>query len=464
MQTVPGPEQPSSEPEAVAPQPEAEGPLGHNGRLERFGLAAVIGLAAWASLVLASRLVGLAVIRREPRAALSFPPLAVRYDPRWNARALVPIVVGIILLVVAPAATRRLRWPTLLLGAFIASLVWALALAQVDGLAGLTGDGNYLDVVPLVHGPGAFLSTFVDMIGTYTQHVRAHPPGMVLLLWAMRRIGLGGSVPEGLMVAVAGCAAIPAVLIAAREVAGEGRARAAAPFVALAPAVIWVATTADAVYAGVGAWAVALMILATGRVGRRSDALALAGGLLFGAGLFLTYGLVLLGLIPIVVALARKRIRSLMVAGAGVASVVTAFALAGFWWLDGLRATLVEYHESAAQFRPQSAFWLVNLGAFAIALGPAVGPLLARLQHRPSWLLVGAALAAVALADATGLSKAEVERIWLPFVPWVLLASASMWTSKSGGRGRAEPQISARWLLALQLLTALAIQLFLFGP
>jgi hypothetical protein len=229
--------------------------------------------------------------------------------------------------------------------------------------------------------------------------------------------------------------------------------------------VIWVATTADALYAGVGAWAATLVILATSREGRRSDALALGGGLLFGAGLFLTYGLVLLALIPIVVALARKRIRPLLLAGAGIASVVLAFAVAGFWWLDGLRATLVEYHQSAAQFRPQSAFWLVNLGAFLIALGPAVGALLARLRDRPSWLLVGAALAAVAFADATGLSKAETERIWLPFAPWVLLAGASLWTPGSSGLGEAAPPVSAtRWLLALQLLTALGLQLLLFGP
>jgi hypothetical protein len=39
-------------------------------------------------------------------------------------------------------------------------------------------------------------------------------------------------------------------------------------------------------------------------------------------------------------------------------------------------------------------------------------------------LLVGAAAAAVAVADLSRMSKAEVERIWLPFVPWLLLSTA----------------------------------------
>lgn len=432
----------------------------------RLGPIDAVGLAGWAGLVLAARLLGLWAIRRDARAALPFPPLAVRYDPRWNARALIPLALAVIFLMLAPAAARSLSWRTLLVAAFAAGLAWALALAQVDGVVGVTGDGNYLDVVPLVRGPGSFLSSFVDRIGTYPQHVRAHPPGMVVLLWAMSRIGLGGYVAEGLMVTVAGCAAIPAVMMAARDVAGEDRARTAAPFLALAPAAIWIATTADALYAGVGAWAVSLIVLATSRRGLRADALALGGGLLFGAGLFLTYGLVLLALVPLTVAAARRRVRPLLLAGAAAGAVVVPFALAGFWWVDGLRATMAQYYKSAARFRPQRAFWLVNLGAFAVALGPAIGPLLARLRDRATWLLVGAALAAVALADATGLSKAEVERIWLPFAPWILLASASLRMPHSGRPGEAAEgsRPALRSLLALQLAASLAIQLTVFGP
>jgi hypothetical protein len=41
-------------------------------------------------------------------------------------------------------------------------------------------------------------------------------------------------------------------------------------------------------------------------------------------------------------------------------------------------------------------------------------------------LLAGAAVAAVVVADLSGLSKGEVERIWLPFAPWVTTAAAAL--------------------------------------
>src|ERR671934_194092 len=90
-----------------------------------------------------------------------------------------------------------------------------------------------------------------------------------------------------------------AALVALREVSGKPAARRAAPFLALAPAAVWIATSADALFAGVGAWGVALIVLATRAPGakgatptsRRSAGMmldarglsALGGGLLFGA-------------------------------------------------------------------------------------------------------------------------------------------------------------------------------------
>jgi len=39
-------------------------------------------------------------------------------------------------------------------------------------------------------------------------------------------------------------------------------------------------------------------------------------------------------------------------------------------------------------------------------------------------ILGGGALCSVIAADASLMSKAEVERIWLPFVPWLLVLTA----------------------------------------
>ena len=107
-----------------------------------------------------------------------------------------------------------------------------------------------------------------------------------------------------------------------------------------------------------------------------------------------------------------------------------------------------------ARFRPQSAFWSIDLGAFALALGPATAVALARLRNRRLWLLSGAALVAVAVADASGLSKGEAERIWLPFAPWILAASASLERDRADGRP---------WL-ALQVAACLLLQLTIRGP
>ena len=59
-----------------------------------------------------------------------------------------------------------------------------------------------------------------------------------------------------------GVLVVPAVLVAVRAVAGEQTARAAAPFVAVSPAAIWLVSSADAFFAGVGAWGVTCVVLA----------------------------------------------------------------------------------------------------------------------------------------------------------------------------------------------------------
>ena len=157
-------------------------------------------------------------------------------------------------------------------------------------------------------------------------------------------------------------------------------------------------------------------------------------------------------LVPIAVAVRRRRMRPLVIAAAATAVIALAFGAAGFWWPSGLAAARVQYFHGAARFRPQGYFWIGNLGAFALALGPAAAVGVARLRDGRIWLLVGAALLAVALADLSGMSKGEVERIWLPFVPWILVATAAFDEASPNG-----------WL-ALQAAAAVAIQLVVRSP
>ena len=78
---------------------------------------------------------------------------------------------------------------------------------------------------------------------------------------------------------------------------------------------------------------------------------------------------------------------------------------------------------------------------------------------RPAaWLLIGGGLAAVALADLTGLSLAEVERIWQPFMPLALLGGVGVTSIILTNRHR-----TRMWLIA-QAATALVLQAALRSP
>jgi hypothetical protein len=143
-----------------------------------------------------------------------------------------------------------------------------------------------------------------------------------------------------------------------------------------------------------------------------------------------------------------------MVAVSG-AVVVLLPLLWGFWWLDSLSATKEAYDLNLAQVRPYGFFLVANLAAFAVAVGPAIAVALARLRDRAVWVLVGGGLAAVALADLSGLSLAETERIWQPFMPLVLAAGGALALGRrDGGRG---------WLW-LQAGTTLALVYALRSP
>ena len=69
------------------------------------------------------------------------------------------------------------------------------------------------------------------------------------------------------------------------------------------------------------------------------------------------------------------------------------------------------------------------------------------------WPIVGAA-SRRSCSPMSGLSEGEVERIWLPFIPWV--ASAAVAYAR-------DPLAPAGWLLA-QAITAVALQALVRSP
>jgi methylthioxylose transferase len=387
-----------------------------------------VAVGGWVALIGAASVRGVILVARDPRITLPAPPLLASVEPGLDLRALPAMVLAGAAVVWAPRLADRLPWRRLLGAAFLGSMLWAVALALTEGPDGLIrsvqSPYDYRHDIHLVGHPGVFLDTFTERVDRYTTHVRGHPPGITLLAWSLERAGLGGPWPLAALFVAGGSLAAPAALAALGETAGREAARRAAPFVALAPASIWIATSGDALFAGVSAWAAALVVVATGRSGRRADGTALAGGVLFGLALNLSYGVLLVAAVPVVVASARRTVRPVMVAAGAALAVLGLVALAGFWWVDGLLATRAEYLQGVNLFRPYGYFLVANLASLALATGPALAAALISLRDRGVWLLVAGGLVAVALADLSGLSKAETERIWLPFMPWLLVAAA----------------------------------------
>jgi hypothetical protein len=395
-------------------------------------------LLVWVAVIVAAHLVLVDLVQSGAHLRIPFPPLDAALDWRPGYALVLPLAVGVVVVRWAPTVCARASWRIVVIGAPAVAVVWGASLALLDGFDGIVGSvtlkNEYFLDVARVRDPIAFLGAFTAHIAEYRIHVQGHPPGFLLLLSLLSRIGLGSPWVVAVIEIVGGAVAVAAVLVAVREVAGEHVARRAAPFVAVAPVAIWLVTSADAFFAGVGAGAVALVVLATARTGARSHWCAFTGGALFGAAMFLSYGLVLLAVIPTAIAFHRRRLWPLVTAALGAAAVAAAFAAVGFWWLDGLEATRVRYAAGVAARRPYWPFLLADVACLAVVLGPAIAVALARLRDRRLWWLVGGARVAIGAAAVSGMSKGEVERIWLPFAIWVLPAGAVLAAERHGAR------------------------------
>ena len=402
------------------------------------------------------------------------PPLAAHWMP--HAGVGTPLAVGIAILVVGygPALASRLSWRTALMATYAAAIGWTFGLAMIDGwrqgiVSRLLKHTEYLRSVPRIDaaGIGASLHTFTDHIlqnvpDAWPAHVAGHPPGAILVFVELQRLGMGGGAWAGVVCVVVGCLAAVAVPSTMRTLGAPASARRILPFCVLFPGAVWVGCSADGLFTGVTTTGVAVFAYGCRRTGARGVAGCAVGGLLLGVALYLSYGLMLLALVVLAVAAlsgnALRAWRSLLVAGVGVIAVALAFTAAGFWWLDGYHLLVVRYYQGVAAVRPYSYWVWANLASLCLATGPAVAAGLARLRLHPAWahmtgnvpmpssaedprqaeeedaaapperavvvMLAGAAALALVLADLSGLSKAEVERIWLPFGVWLAVAVA----------------------------------------
>jgi hypothetical protein len=158
---------------------------------------------------------------------------------------------------------------------------------------------------------------------------------------------------------------------------------------------------------------------------------ARAGGaaLLAVAALF-SWALVAIGAWAAVLAWRREGARRALALAAACAAATIGLqaALAGAAGYDpigALRATEAVYRESLASVRPY-AFWVAGSPvAWGVMLGApvALGALVALARRRPAAVALAVVVGVAAVA---GFTKAETERIWLPFAPLACVAAADV--------------------------------------
>jgi hypothetical protein len=216
---------------------------------------------------------------------------------------------------------------------------------------------------------------------------------------------------------------------------------------------VWQCVSADGMFAAVAAWGIAALAVAAVR---RSLAWSLVAGLLLGYSVMLSYGLPLLGLLAVAILVIARSWYPLLPAAVFALAVVLAFAAYGFMWWEALPVVHDRYWDGVQRNRPASYWMWGNLAALAVSAGPiafaGLGAAMPRWRGsrdantRTILWLCTAAIAMVAVADASRMSQAEVERIWLPFVPWLLVACALL------------PRRWRRAGLVLQVCCALLVQ------
>jgi methylthioxylose transferase len=422
-----------------------------------------IALVLVAAAVLVPPLTGWDVHERGDGIA-GLPPLHGYPEVKVGPGTPLALLVGLLTVLHGPALAVRLGWRGLLATTFLTSLGWLLGLALVDGEDGLSRvlghPYEYLDTARSITSVTGLLSSYVDHIpldsaDNWPTHVAGHPPGMVLFFALLVKLGLGGDLAAGVVVTVIAGTLPAAVLVTARALGREDLGRSAAPFLVVTPAAVFLAVSADAVIATTVAWGLASLAVATRGEGRAAWPWAVLAGVLLGGAVMMSYGMPLAGLLALAVLVAGRAWWPLPVAAAAAAAVVLAFAAGGFLWWEALPVLRERYWDGIASERPASYWLWGDLAALVISGGPLIGAALgaawaARRDERTTALLVGAAAVAVVAADVSRMSKGEVERIWLPFLPWLILGAALL------------PRSWHRAALALQVLPALLVQHLLY--
>jgi hypothetical protein len=300
---------------------------------------------------------------------------------------------------------------------------------------------EYLPALGALHwGPRFFLDRFAETVPALPVHAAGHPPGMLLVLDA-----LGIRTPGGMAALCIGVGAlgVPVTYVLGRRLLDDAAARCATLLLAFAPgALLFGVTSADTVYLTLG------VLAAWPLVGQSWTARATGAVVLAVASLF-AWSLLAVGAWAALVVLHRDGARAALALCATCGAALLAFygalyAATGFDPIGTLLATGEVYRAGVASMRPYWYWLLGSPTAFLVVLGLPITWQALRSVAAGRTPAV-AIFAVMGLAAALGFTKAETERIWLFFAPFVCLAAAA----GPGARAPLRPVLAA---LAVQAL------------
>ena len=116
--------------------------------------------------------------------------------------------------------------------------------------------------------------------------------------------------------------------------------------------------------------------------------------------------------------------------------MVAAFWAAGFTWWEAYPVLRERYYEGVGGERPYQYWVWADLAAWTFTVGLATWAAFPRMwtyarRRTPLAVLALTGLVCIAIATLSAMSKAEVERIWLPFTLWIVTVPAL--TATGGG-------------------------------
>ena len=382
------------------------------------------------------------IVRRLTDYALGapWPPSLGNLEPGAHPLLAVSLACFAAAVALAPRLLDERLRPVAVAGALLAgTLVLRLALAAGRGGTGqwdrvfdearyFEAANEYLPALPSVElGTRFFLDRFAELVPSFPVHVAGHPPGLLLL---MHVLGITTPARLAALCIAVGALSAPLTYALARRLLDERGARLAGLLMALSPAALMFGvTSADAIYLTLGLLA-ARPLVSRSRLGVAAGALMLAVASLF------AWSLLAVGAWAAILVLRRDGPRPALALAATCGVVVVAFH-AAFWALTGfdpigtIRATEEVYRAGVASMRP---YWYWLLGSpvgFLLVLGLPIAWLALRelASAAPEAIAIFAVLA---IASVMGFTKAETERIWLFFAPFVCLAAARALARRPG--------------------------------